>query len=349
MGAKHTSKYSWSLEEDALLLDKFRTMSLVDLSTILNNKPVWNISKRLGFLGFRKNGGPAKRLECRTCSKCFYETPENTTYCSRDCQNMRSSVDSSTLRFFKHKINNLRGSAKNRNIDFNLTYSDLVSLFEKQKGVCFYTKIPMMLETAIERNGRNTTHHHQLSVDRRDPTKGYTKENIVLCTYSINNFKGSQTMEEFKRTIQAIKRTTAENMRIVKIHPDSVLPKKAHPTDAAYDIFASENIEIPLGTTKTIATGLKIKIPDGFYAQILTRSSMAVKGLFVSGGVIDSGYTGEWRVIMNNFSYNGTYLINKGDKIAQFVVLVPEHMDVMSVDELSDTDRGTGGFGSTGV
>lgn len=100
-----------------------------------------------------------------------------------------------------------------------------------------------------------------------------------------------------------------------------------------------------------IATGLSVELPDGYEAQIRPRSGLAFKkGLSVlnSPGTIDSDYRGEIKVILINLS-NETVVVNTGERIAQMVIAKYEKAKLEEVDELSDTDRGEGGFGHTGV
>jgi len=129
------------------------------------------------------------------------------------------------------------------------------------------------------------------------------------------------------------------------------IPTKAHKTDEGYDLYSNENIAIRPGETVKISTGICLGLPEGYWAKIYDRSSMAAKGLLVGGGVIDMGYRGEVLVCMTNLS-NGleddTYLINKGDKIAQFVLKRHNHKDIVEVDSLDETERGEKGFGSSG-
>ena len=90
-----------------------------------------------------------------------------------------------------------------------------------------------------------------------------------------------------------------------------------------------------------------MEIPQGYYGQIESRSSMAVKGIFVTGGVIDSGYRGEIMIITNNFSPSD-YNINEGDRVAQIVFHKVEHFDLLEVKALDEENDRGGGLGSSG-
>ena len=168
------------------------------------------------------------------------------------------------------------------------------------------------------------------------------------------------------------------NLRLkIKRLKNVELPKYANPGDAGFDLVAAEDVIIKPGETKVIPTGLAFEIPPGYEMQIRPRSGMSRKTkLRVVLGTIDSGYRGEVGVIADNVSmveyasqprllkgafvgdndFNVTKATNyevikitKGDRIAQGVIapVVTAHFE--EVDELSNSERGTGGFGSTGV
>ena len=134
----------------------------------------------------------------------------------------------------------------------------------------------------------------------------------------------------------------------VKRHTDTAkLPEKAHNGDLGYDIFADEDVELSHGEYKLISTGVSIKCSNGKWGHIIKdRSSMAVKGLFSHAGVIDAGYTGEIKVLLQNVG--GFYQIKKGDKIAQLIPTKVTSFEVMETTEFHSGGRGSKGFGSTG-
>lgn len=137
-----------------------------------------------------------------------------------------------------------------------------------------------------------------------------------------------------------------------KIDPTANLPKYAHPGDAGMDICSIENITIPSMQRKLIHTGLRAKIPEGLEIQVRPRSGLALKhGITVlnTPGTIDSGYRGEIGVILANFS-DKDFDVKKGDRIAQLVVASFVSARILEGDvDNEETDRGEGGFGSTGV
>lgn len=132
-----------------------------------------------------------------------------------------------------------------------------------------------------------------------------------------------------------------------QLQPGAQLPKRAHRTDAGADLFALEAHEIYPGEQKLVDTGVAIKIPEGYGGFIFNRSSQGKKGITIphSVGVIDSDYRGNLKVLLKNIGED-PYVIEPGDRIAQLVI-----MPVLLVefrDSWNDTQRGTGGFGSTG-
>ena len=142
------------------------------------------------------------------------------------------------------------------------------------------------------------------------------------------------------------------NLKVKLLSENAKLPTRANKTDAGVDLYAAQSVMIRPGETVKIKTDIAMEIKDGYYGQIHDRSSMGSKGLKVMGGVIDFSYTGEILVCLCNTS-NGdesdSYIVNKGDKIAQIVILPYESWDVVQVEELNESERGEKGFGSSGV
>lgn len=135
-------------------------------------------------------------------------------------------------------------------------------------------------------------------------------------------------------------------IKVKLLESDAVVPTRAHDTDAGYDLYALEDTFIT-GSPRTVRTGIATEFPPEYYAQIRGRSGLASKGLFCFHGTVDAGYRGEWLVIM--YTLNGVgYHIRKGDRIAQMVLTPLPQYTVDLVDELSDSERGTSGYGSTG-
>lgn len=140
-------------------------------------------------------------------------------------------------------------------------------------------------------------------------------------------------------------------LKVKKLMPDAIVPHYAHPGDAGMDLFANERLELAPGATGLVKTGIAIELPRGTEAQVRPRSGLALRhGITVlnSPGTIDEGYRGEVAVILINHGRE-SLTIEKGSKIAQMVVQPVLRLEVEETDTLSDTRRGQGGFGSTGM
>lgn len=140
-------------------------------------------------------------------------------------------------------------------------------------------------------------------------------------------------------------------VRFKKLHADAVVPKYATAGAAGMDLVACNDEPIPLdlgAEAVLIPTGLAIELPEGFEAQIRPRSGLSLKGVSVANapGTVDEDYRGEVKVIMRNHGHR--MVIHKGDRIAQMVIARVVQAQVEEAIELTETKRGTGGFGSTG-
>jgi len=140
---------------------------------------------------------------------------------------------------------------------------------------------------------------------------------------------------------------------IKRLDPEIALPEYASPGDAGADLVASESVMIGAGGGRALVpTGAAIAIPDGYAGFVQPRSGLALRHgvtCLNTPGLIDSGYRGELKVLLVNTDPNEDFRIERGDRIAQLVIQRVEHVDFVEVDELSDSARGGGGFGSTGV
>ena len=128
------------------------------------------------------------------------------------------------------------------------------------------------------------------------------------------------------------------------------LPKYATPGAAGMDVLSAEDVVLEPGMRHAVATGLALAIPDGFEVQVRPRSGLALKhGISVPNtpGTIDSDYRGELKVILINFG-SEPFAIHRGDRVAQLVLAPVTRASWVQVSELDDTQRGEGGFGSTG-
>ena len=139
-------------------------------------------------------------------------------------------------------------------------------------------------------------------------------------------------------------------LRFRKVHPDAVLPAYAHASDAGMDVRSVEDLAIAPGRRALVRTGLVMLLPPMYEAQVRPRSGLALKsGVTVlnTPGTIDSGYRGEVGVILVNLG-EADFQVRKGDKIAQIVIAPVTQPEIVETDEVDETDRGEGGFGSTG-
>ena len=135
---------------------------------------------------------------------------------------------------------------------------------------------------------------------------------------------------------------------IQKIYPEIDDLVYAHEGDAGFDLRSAENTILEPNTQALISTGVKMAIPEGYVGLIWDRSGLAAKhGIHVLAGVVDSGYRGEVKVVMRNFGTEPlTITVNM--RIAQMLIQAAPSVHIKIVDTLDDTNRGEGGFGSTG-
>ena len=140
-------------------------------------------------------------------------------------------------------------------------------------------------------------------------------------------------------------------IEIRRLHPDAVIPVAHHPGDAGADLVSIEMCVLAPGARAMVATGLSVAIPDGFAGFVLPRSGLASRhGVTCANapGLIDPGYRGELKVALVNLDPELTYTVQSGDRIAQLVILATPAVEFDEVENLPDSTRGKGGFGSSG-
>lgn len=138
-------------------------------------------------------------------------------------------------------------------------------------------------------------------------------------------------------------------LKVRKLSEKAVLPSRASPLSAGYDLSSATEVKVPARGKALVPTDLSIAIPEGTYARIAPRSGLAWKhSIDVGAGVIDADYRGPVGVILFNHS-NIDFEVKVGDRIAQLIIQVIMMPDVVEVDDLDSTVRGAGGFGSTGI
>jgi dUTP pyrophosphatase len=129
-------------------------------------------------------------------------------------------------------------------------------------------------------------------------------------------------------------------------------PRRAHDHDAGFDLFAAEPARLGPGERASVGTGIAVAIPDGHAGLVLPRSGLASRhgiALVNAPGLIDAGYRGELRILLLNTDRDEVFEVAVGDRIAQLVVTAVEAADLVESNDLSESVRGDGGFGSTGV
>jgi len=140
-------------------------------------------------------------------------------------------------------------------------------------------------------------------------------------------------------------------VKMKRLHPQARLPQRATPGSSGLDLFAciGEPGYIVVGRGPVlIGTGIAIEVPPGYEAQVRPRSGLSAKGVAATFGTIDSDYRGEILVTLYVFGSRRSYTVRHGDRIAQLVIAPLAQLPIVEADELSATQRGRGGHGSTG-
>jgi len=136
-------------------------------------------------------------------------------------------------------------------------------------------------------------------------------------------------------------------LKVKKMSPDAKLPLYGHKGDAGMDLFSSSECVLQKGEVYAVPTGIKVEIPMGYVGLIWDKSGVSLKSVHRLAGVVDAGYRGEIKVVMVNLGQD-PFVIDKGMKIAQFLIQPIVEAEVVEVEDLEDSSRGEGGFGSTG-
>lgn len=136
-------------------------------------------------------------------------------------------------------------------------------------------------------------------------------------------------------------------VRVKKFSQDAILPSRKRNSDAGFDLYCMNSAEMYPNATYMLDTGVAVEIPEGYVGFIKERSGLGCEGIQVLGGVIDEGYIGEIKVLLLNNAASPKK-IKVGDRIAQLVILPIPEIELVEVEELSETDRGDSGFGASG-
>jgi dUTP pyrophosphatase len=140
-------------------------------------------------------------------------------------------------------------------------------------------------------------------------------------------------------------------VRVTRLDPRAQLPRRAYDHDAGLDLYALEPRRLAPGGRGSVRTGIAVEIPEGQAGLVLPRSGLADRhgiALVNAPGLIDSGYRGELRVLLLNTDVVEPFEVSAGDRIAQLVLVRIESPEIEEVDELAGSERGAGGFGSSG-
>ncbi|MBL4694045.1 dUTP diphosphatase [Candidatus Gracilibacteria bacterium] len=138
-------------------------------------------------------------------------------------------------------------------------------------------------------------------------------------------------------------------LRVKRLSSAAVLPVKSSANAAGYDLSSSEDCVVPALGKCIVPTGLAIEVPEGTYGRIAPRSGLAwKKHINVAAGVIDADYRGPVGIVLFNHSVQA-FVITRGDRVAQLILERIADAEVVEVDSLEDTERGDGGYGSTGA
>jgi len=140
-------------------------------------------------------------------------------------------------------------------------------------------------------------------------------------------------------------------IKLKRLSKYAKIPTYGTKHSAALDLYATESVTFHPGDVKVIRSGWAFEIPEQYYVDIMPRSGMSIKNelvMFNSPGIVDSDYRGEVYVYFKFIKESGVFSIKKSDRFAQMMIKKKIHVEFEEVEELSETDRGSGGFGSTG-
>lgn len=136
-------------------------------------------------------------------------------------------------------------------------------------------------------------------------------------------------------------------VKIKRLKPEAKMPSYAHPGDVGLDVYSLEDATILPGGHHRFYNGFALEFPEGYAAMVKDKGGISKAGLHTMGGVFDAGFRGEYNVHLVNLG-DRPYAVEKGDKVAQLVILPVARAKLVEADELADSSRGSGQFGSTG-
>ncbi len=227
--------------------------------------------------------------------------------------------------------------------------SDVLSTSEKPTDPNGLGSIMSIAKESNSENASNLAALPELIPNTEAVSTGEKIENSNLEIKSPNSeaIKSETPALQVKEEM-AVAPNESQNLYVKLLNDSAKAPTRGSKFAAGYDLYASEEVSIPRNSRGLVSTGLSMAIPVGYYGRVASRSSIALtKSVDVSAGVIDSDYRGEVKVLLVNNS-SSAQLFAKGDRIAQLIIEKITTPEVAVVENLDDTDRGTGGFGSTG-
>ena len=138
-------------------------------------------------------------------------------------------------------------------------------------------------------------------------------------------------------------------LKVKKLTNEARIPTRGSGGAVGYDLYSSDSVVVPPSHRALVGSGVAIVLPAGCYGRVAPRSGLAVKhGIQVGAGVVDPDYTGEVKVVLFNHGH-ADFHIHKGDRIAQLILEKCDTPEVVEIGAVEDTERGSGGFGSTGA
>lgn len=140
-------------------------------------------------------------------------------------------------------------------------------------------------------------------------------------------------------------------VQVKRLRPEALVPTRAYAGDAGFDLSACERVELAPGQRSVVGTGIAVAIPRGHAGLVVPRSGLAARhglGGVNSPGLIDEGYRGEVKAILQNTDRDDVFVVEPGMRIAQLVIVELPRVDLIEVEELPESERGTGGLGSSG-
>lgn len=291
----------------------------------------------LTYTLFGKNAARHDGLNS-VCKVCANTMPAAKRKCVR-MKKERLTVNG----WLKWIIKSKRSECKKKGMPFDIDEDYLNSQYQQQNGRCVYSGILLEFWTNSQRSA---------SLERIDSSRGYIRGNVVLASKIMNWAKNVTKVDDFIKILDEISDFVKDRpvrLEFKKLHKDAILPMRSRTTDAGYDVSSIEDISIEPNKMVNVNTGLIICAPPGYYVTLDGRSSLWMKGIIPSRGIIDATFNGPLMVALTNGS-DIPYFIKKGDRIAQILLHRVINVDFSEVNEFTPVENGrnNAGFGSSG-